>query len=117
MTLPSPGHIDESPAKLKDSLWEPSHLRIGIYAETLPSDGTWKKLRPTGVCLPYLMTVLEVRATSLGFPGPSSGKELQLNAVMLNWREGQELGTCVESGHGKEPHLVGVGVGEGKKWK
>lgn len=63
------------------------------------------------------MIVLEVRATSLGFPAPSSGKELQLNTVVLNWREGQELGSCVESGYGKEPHPVGVKVGEGKEWK
>lgn len=63
------------------------------------------------------MIVLKVRATSLGFPAPSSGKELQLNTVVLNWRERQELGSCVGSGYGKEPHLVGVEVGEGKEWK
>lgn len=29
-------------AKLKRSLWEPSHLRIKIRDHTLPSDGTWQ---------------------------------------------------------------------------
>lgn len=121
MTLPSTGHIDET---LPVGWGQTQGLPLGTHSSenrTLCGNPPqWWDLAGTEAsrCLsPLLDDSAWSQSHTSEFPGPSSGKVLKLNKVTLNWREGQDLGSCVESGYGKEPHHVGVGAGEVKKWK
>lgn len=116
MTLPSPGHR-WVPAKLKDSLWGTlSSENRNLCGNPPPVVGSERNWGPTESVSPTWWQC-EVRATSLGSQGLGQAR-VQLNAVMLNWREGQvwALVLKVVTWEGS-PALWGWGVGEGKRRK